>query len=70
MENGSDVQPHVRRVKLFNTNKNLTPLISLWLFSYLHHFFHNTLVATDDVRGVISLLVIHSPVFYSTVIYR
>lgn len=70
MKNGSDIQPYVRGIKLFNTNKNLTSMISLWPFSYLHHFFHNALIATDDVRSVISLLVIHSPVLYSTVIHR
>ena len=37
MKNGSDIQPYVRGIKLFNTNKNLTSMISLWPFSYLHH---------------------------------
>lgn len=54
MEDGTDVQHHIRRIKLFNTNKNLMPIICLWLFRYLHHFFHNALEATDIARGISS----------------
>jgi len=44
-------------------------MVNLWLFSYLHHFLHNALIATDNVCGVISLLVFHSPILYSTESY-
>ena len=41
-------------------------MISLWLLSYLHHLFHDALITTNDMRGIISLHIIHSPVLYST----